>query len=141
MELGFRTYTGQKLSDVGSFTERFETYAMQRLLAENLFIYAFPSTYLIPFILEPVFACFVPLVLGIAIVGTHPELSLPQAEEWVAPIEIDLGRYADILLNMALGIGIFYFPGGYTHTLFLGMAFSHIYTYLLDKYRLLRTVP
>merc|ERR1719361_1580206 len=140
-ELGFRTYFGEKLTEIGSFTERFETYAMQRIMANNLYIYAWPSTFLIPFILEPIFTIWVPLVLGIAIVGSHPEMDRRSATEWVAAIDMDLGRYADLILNMILGVGMFYFPGGYTHGLFLALGFSHIYIYVLDRYRLLRTVP
>lgn len=48
---------------------------------------------------------------------------------------MDIGRYADILLNIILGILIFYFPGGYTWTLFLGMAASHVWIYLFDYYK------
>mmetsp|Transcript_14901 Transcript_14901/g.42783 ORF Transcript_14901/g.42783 Transcript_14901/m.42783 type:complete len:981 (+) Transcript_14901:87-3029(+) len=141
MELGFRTYYGTKLKEVGTFSERFETYAMQRTLAENSFGYAFPSTFLVPFLLEPIFTIFVPLKLGIWIVRSHPEIQGRDAENLVASIPMDMGRYADILLNVLLGILIFYFPGGYTHWLFLGMAVSHSYVYFFDHCRVLRTVP
>lgn len=56
-----------------------------------------------------------------------------------APME--MGRYADILLDVLLGILIFYFPGGYTHTLFFSLAASHCFIYLFDHYRVLRTIP
>ena len=39
-------------------------------------------------------------------------------DAWTA-FKFDLGRYADILLNVFLVILIFYFPGGYIGTLFL----------------------
>mmetsp|Transcript_73374 Transcript_73374/g.202517 ORF Transcript_73374/g.202517 Transcript_73374/m.202517 type:complete len:970 (-) Transcript_73374:70-2979(-) len=141
MELGFRTYYGQKLTEVPTFTERFETYAMQRSLAENTYAYAFPSTYLIPFLLEPIATILLPLLLGVWIVRSHPEIQGRDAEGLVASIPMDMGRYADILLNMVLGILIFYFPGGYTHTLFLAMAGSHAFIYFFDHCRVLRTVP
>lgn len=140
-ELGFRTYFGKKLSEIDTFTEKFETYAMQRSLAENTYRYAFPATYLIPFILEPVVTIYVPLVMGRALVGTHPEVRGRDAEGWVAAIPMDMGRYADVVLNMLLGVLIFYFPGGWTHTLFFGLAGSHVWIYLLDHGRLLRSVP
>jgi len=141
MELGFRTYHGLTLKEVPTFTERFETYAMQRTLAENTFGYAFPSTFLVPFLLEPFATVLVPLMLGVYIVGSHPEIRGREAEEWVAAIPIDLGRYADILLNMVLAILIFYFPGGYTHTLFIALGLSHVYIYAMDQYKVLRSVP
>jgi len=54
---------------------------------------------------------------------------------------MEMGRYADIILNLILAIVILFFPGGFTHTLFFGMAFSHIYIYMFDQYRVLRSVP
>mmetsp|Transcript_71950 Transcript_71950/g.142755 ORF Transcript_71950/g.142755 Transcript_71950/m.142755 type:complete len:956 (+) Transcript_71950:103-2970(+) len=140
-ELGFRTYFGKKLSEIDSFTEKFETYAMQRNLAENTYRYAFPATYLIPFLIEPVVTIYVPLVLGSAIVGSHPEVGGRDAEGWVAAIPMDMGRYADIVLNMLLGVLIFYFPGGWTHSLFFALAGSHVFIYIVDHCRLLRSVP
>jgi len=141
MELGFRTYYGQKLTEVPTFTDRFETYAMQRSLAENTFAYAFPSTYLVPFLLEPLATILVPLLLGALVLRSHSEIGGRDAEGLVASIPMDMGRYADILLNMVLGILIFYFPGGYTHKLFLGLAGSHVFIYFFDHCRVLRTVP
>jgi len=141
MSLGFRTYAGEKLAEVNSFTERFEAYAMQRTLAENTFLYAWPSTFLVPFLLEPIFTIYVPLKLGVMIVRSHTAIQGRDAENLVASMPMDLGRYSDILLNVMLGILIFYFPGGYTHWLFLGMVGSHCYIYFMDHCRLLRTVP
>jgi len=140
-ELGFRTYFGKKLSEIETFTEKFETYAMQRSLAENTYRYAFPATYLIPFLLEPLATIYVPLVLGRALVGTHPEVRGRDAEGWVASIPMDMGRYADVVLNMLLGVIILYFPGGWTHYLFFGLAASHVWIYVFDHGRLLRSVP
>jgi len=139
--LGFRTYDGRLLSEVTTFTERFETYAMQRALAENTYVYAFPSTYLIPFLIEPIITVALPLQLSVWVVRSHPEMVRGYAESYLVAFEFDMGRYADILLNMFLGILIFYFPGGYTHTLFLGMVVSHMVIYSFDHWRLIRAVP
>eukprot|EP00928_Gymnodinium_smaydae_P077086 TRINITY_DN6024_c0_g1_i1.p1 TRINITY_DN6024_c0_g1~~TRINITY_DN6024_c0_g1_i1.p1 ORF type:complete len:992 (+),score=123.91 TRINITY_DN6024_c0_g1_i1:266-2977(+) len=139
--LNFRTYHGQRLEHVPMFPEGFETYAIQRNLAENLYAYAFPSTYLIPFLIEPIPTIVLPRLLGHIIVRTHKELRGRHAEDWLACAPMELGRYADLLLNMLLGIGIFYFPGGYTATLFVWMAISHIYIYVFDHYRVLRVIP
>merc|ERR550514_2267135 len=81
--LGFRTYHGEKLKDIDSFTEQFETYAMQRLLGENTYSYAFPSTFLIPFLIEPFITIYVPLKIGILIVRSHPEIAGGAAEEYL----------------------------------------------------------
>mmetsp|Transcript_18807 Transcript_18807/g.49554 ORF Transcript_18807/g.49554 Transcript_18807/m.49554 type:complete len:261 (-) Transcript_18807:73-855(-) len=114
---------------------------MQRALAENTYSYAFPSTFLIPFLIEPFPLVIAPLVLGKLIVRTHPEVQGRDAEEWVAMVPMEMGRYADLLLNMILGILIFYFPGGYTWILFLAMAASHCWIYAFDYLRVLRSIP
>merc|ERR1719350_1674987 len=82
-----------------------------------------------------------PLLLGKWIVGSHVGLQGRDAEEWLAMAPMEMGRYADLLLNVILGILIFYFPGGYTWMLFLGMAGSHCWIYLFDHCKVLRYVP
>merc|ERR1719276_120360 len=109
--LGFRTYHGTKLDDVTNPQEKFESYAMQRMLAENTFAYSFPSTFLIPFLLEPFITIYFPLKAGELLVRTHPMITGRTAEEWLMAFEMDMGRYADLLLNCLLGVIIFYFPG------------------------------
>eukprot|EP00929_Paragymnodinium_shiwhaense_P059982 TRINITY_DN299_c0_g1_i3.p1 TRINITY_DN299_c0_g1~~TRINITY_DN299_c0_g1_i3.p1 ORF type:complete len:956 (-),score=264.29 TRINITY_DN299_c0_g1_i3:261-3128(-) len=139
-ELGFRTYFGTRLSEVPIFPDAFETYAIQRSLAENTYMYAFPSTFLIPFLIEPIATIFAPLYLGKVLVRTH-KMKAADAEEWVASAPLELGRYSDLLLNVVLGILIFYFPGGYTSGLFVAMAISHVYIYCFDHWRILRAIP
>jgi len=139
--LGFRSYYGVKFQDVPTFTERFETYAMQRMLAENTKTYSFPATFLIPFLLEPFITVVVPYYLGKVMVRTHKEWVGRDAELFMAAWEFDMGRYGDLLLDMVLGILIFFFPGGYTLILFFGMAGSHSYIYMFDHAKVLCTIP
>jgi hypothetical protein len=139
--LGFRTYDGTKLEHIDTYTDQFETYAMQRTLGGNTYAYAFPSTFLIPFLIEPFVTVLVPYHLGKLIIRTHTEIKGTDAEAYIAALEFDLGRYADILLNVFLGILIFYFPGGYTWTLFYGMFISHIVIYLFDHWRVINVIP
>jgi len=139
--LEFRTYFGIPIEHVSSFTDRFESYAMQRLLADNAFSYLFPSTCLVPFLLEPIITIYVPLKLGAIIVRCHPEIKGQEADSWLLGPAMEMGRYADIILNLILAIVILFFPGGFTHTLFFGMAFSHVFIYFFDQFRVLRSVP
>jgi len=139
--LGFRTYHGTKLEDVTNPQEKFESYAMQRMLAENTFAYSFPSTFLIPFLLEPFITIYFPLKAGQLLVSRHPKIVGSQAESWLVAAPMEMGRYADLLLNVVLGILIFFFPGGYTHTLFYAMVFSHMIIYAFDHWRVLNTIP
>lgn len=137
--LGFRTVDGRKLEDVASFQESFETYAMQRMLAENLYDYTV-STFSVPFFIEPFITIIGPLWAGMWFVGAHDQIVGREAELWLSAPPMELGRYADILLNMILSILIFYFPGGFTHTLFIGMALSHVWIYILDHTRVLKSM-
>jgi len=139
--LDFRTYDGSRLADIDAFTDQFETYAMQRSLGGNTYAYAFPSTFLIPFLIEPFVTVVIPYQIGMLIIRTHREVHGNGAERQIAACDFDLGRYADILLNVFLGILIFYFPGGYTWTLFYGMFISHIVIYLFDHWRVLDVIP
>jgi hypothetical protein len=138
---GFRTYDGTRIEDVAHFTDQFETYGMQRLMAENAYRYAWPSTFLVPFVLEPIVTVLVPYQLGKLVIRTHHDIKGHTAEAYLAAFDFDLGRYADILLNVFLGILIFYFPGGYTWTLFYGMCVSHIVIYIFDHWRVLNVIP
>merc|ERR1719393_1151249 len=72
--LDFRTYHGERLSEIDTFTEQFETYAMQRSLAENTYRYAFPSTFLVPFLLEPFITIVFPYLVGKMIISKHREI-------------------------------------------------------------------
>jgi len=139
--LGFRTYHGQNLEEVGHYTAQFETYAMQRMLAENTFAYSFPATFLIPFLIEPFITIYFPLKAGEFLTRTHPMITGRAAEEWLMAFEMDMGRYADLLLNCLLAIIIFFFPGGYTYTLFYAMVFSHVIIYAFDHWRVIQTIP
>jgi len=139
--LDFRTYDGTRIAEIDSFTEQFETYAMQRSLAENTYRYAFPSTMLIPFLIEPVVTILVPYQIGKLIIRTHREVSGTCTEAYIAAFDFDMGRYADILLNVFLALLIFYFPGGYTWSLFYGMFISHIVIYIFDHWRVLNVIP
>jgi len=139
--MNFRTYFGVKIDDIPHFTEQFEAYSMQRILAQNAFDYAWPSTFLIPFILEPIVTVYLPYKVSLWFVRTHPEWTGRDAELWLATIPFDMGRYGDLQLNMLLGIMIFFFPSGYSLSLFLGMGFSHMYIYCFDHWKVLSAIP
>jgi len=137
----FRTYHGTRLAEIDTFTEQFETYAMQRSLGENTYRYAWPSTFFLCFVLEPFVTIVIPYQIGKAIIRSHKEINGVTAEAYLMAFEFDLGRYADILLNVFLGVVIFYFPGGYIWTLFFAMAFSHSFIYCFDHWRVLKVIP
>merc|ERR1719343_123286 len=139
--LGFRTYHGKHFREIDSFTEQFETYGMQRMLGENTFTYAFPSTMPIPFLIEPIVTIYLPLKLGVLIVRPHPDITGVAAEEWLAAAPMELGRYADCLLDVVLAVLVLYFPGGYTWKLYFALGFCHMFIYAFDHWKVLRNIP
>lgn len=141
VHLGFRTHDGIPLTKLPYFVQRFEAYAIQRAMGQNLYDYAFPSTFQLPFLGEPVMAVCGLLRLGILVVRSHPELSQRAAMVLLAAPDFEFGRYADTLVNVVLAVTMFFFPGGYTHWIFFMLAVSQAYIYLLDHYRVLRVVP
>lgn len=141
INLHFRSVDGRPLQEIPYFMEKFHTYAMQRMLGQNMYEYAQPATFLVPFVLEPIGTVYVLMRICVLVVRTHPELKPWVASSWLAPLELDLGRYADILVNVALAVLMLFFPGGYTHKIFFWLAVSSIWIYLYDHYRILRVVP
>mmetsp|Transcript_3500 Transcript_3500/g.7649 ORF Transcript_3500/g.7649 Transcript_3500/m.7649 type:complete len:271 (-) Transcript_3500:43-855(-) len=75
------------------------------------------------------------------IIRSHEEFKGPKAEGYLASTQMDLSRYADVLLNLMLVVLVFYFPGGYTIQMFVALAFSHIVIFAYDHYRVLRFIP
>ena len=73
---------------------------MQRLLANNLYAYAFPATFLIPFLIEPVATIYAPYKMMLAIVRTQPCMKGFMAERLLGSLVFDLSRYADLMLDV-----------------------------------------
>jgi len=138
--LEFRTYFGAFVDHIEGFQDRFEAYAMQRILGENAYMYAFPATFLVPFLFEPIITIWAPYKLGQIIVRCHPEIQGHDAERVLMCSQMDMGRYADIIVNLMLSTVILFFPGGYTHRLFFGMVISHVWIYVFDHVKVLRCI-
>ncbi|CAK9095756.1 unnamed protein product, partial [Durusdinium trenchii] len=138
--LRMKTYDGTLLENLQHFSDRFESYAMQRTLANNLYAYAFPATFLIPFLIEPVATIYAPYKMMLAIVRTQPSMKGFMAERLLGSLVFDLSRYADLMLDVMIAVLIFFFPGGFNIQMFVGLAGSHVYIYFFDHYRVLRSI-
>jgi hypothetical protein len=139
--LGVHTFDDRSLADLSVF-ELFVSYPMQRALGHQLFCYAFPSCFLLPFVLEPFFATYLPYHIACLVVRSDASFrgsSAEQALEYFCPM--DLSRYADILLNVCIAVTILLFPGGFVLQTFGMLCACHIFVYVYDHYRVLRTVP
>jgi hypothetical protein len=135
-------HSGQLLSELPSGREVFEAYPMQKALGYELFAFAFPPCFLLPFLLEPFLTIYLPYHLARLMIGTTPSIKERSAEKYLTIMtSMELARYADLILNMLLATLILFFPGGYTLWMFGAFVGSHIYILLLDHYRVLRCVP
>eukprot|EP00437_Effrenium_voratum_P043935 CAMPEP_0181464960 /NCGR_PEP_ID=MMETSP1110-20121109/35704_1 /TAXON_ID=174948 /ORGANISM="Symbiodinium sp., Strain CCMP421" /LENGTH=948 /DNA_ID=CAMNT_0023589715 /DNA_START=43 /DNA_END=2885 /DNA_ORIENTATION=- len=139
--MDFRTESGVLLADVDNFLEKFESYALQRSMGQQLFEYAWPCTFIVPFVAEPCAVIFLFSRLFMLLIRSHPELKVWECRNWLAAIDLELGRYADCLVNVYLAVLVFFFPGGYTHWIFLYFTAAHAYIYAYDHYKVLRVVP
>lgn len=139
--LNVYTYDGKHLNELTLF-DLFMSYPMQRALGHQLFWYAFPSCFLAPYILEPLFATHLPFHIAKLIVRSDPSFRGYHAEDalrfWCP---MDFSRYADILLNVCIAVTSFLFPGGFVLQTFGTLCLSHIYMYWYDHYRVLREIP
>jgi len=139
-----KTYDGHLLENIQTFAGRFESYAMQRLLANNLWAYAFPATFLIGFVAEPIATIYAPYKVACQIIGSQPSVGGFMAEQLmpalIAGTEYDLSRYADVLLNIMIAVLIFFFPGGFNIQMFGALGVCHIIIYVLDHYKVLRCI-
>jgi len=138
---GIHTHDGLRLSNVPDTIDIFQTYIIQKELGILMFWYAFPATFLLPFLVEPIFLYFLPYRFSSNLIRTHSQITRYEAESILTTPPMELGRYADILLNIILAVLIFFFPSGFTVPLFLLLVLSHIYVYWYDHYRVLRVIP
>lgn len=138
---GARMYDGQPISEAPTFVSLLMTYGMQREMGGNAQAYAWPSTFLIPFLIEPVAAVYLPYQLMVWLVRSHSDINTATSEAYLASMPFDLSRYADIHLNVILAVLILFFPGGYNLTMFFGLAISHVWIYAYDHVRVLRFSP
>jgi hypothetical protein len=59
------------LENIQTFAGRFESYAIQRLPANNLWAYAFPAAFLIGFVAEPIASIYASFKVACQIIGSQ----------------------------------------------------------------------
>lgn len=139
---GAHTADGHMLADLTGYQDIFEAYVMQKGVGERLFAYCFPATFLIPFVMEPIFAIILPFFVCKALLAHHPECRGREAEkslEFFVPF--DMSRYGDLLLNLMLCVLIVFFPPGTFLKMMMALVICHTGVYFYDQYRILRCVP
>jgi len=140
--LGVHTGEGELLASLTSLHDIVEAFSMQKSLGNQIWLYNYPASFLVPFIVEPLFAIGLFRHLMIVIVRAHGELSTRQCEQALTIfVPMDLGRYADVLVNAFLAVCALFCAPGYIQYNFGALCLCHIYIIVYDQYRVLRCVP
>jgi len=140
---GVSVSDGRELDEMDSVHEILETFPMQKTLASQVWLYSFPSTFLLPYLIEPFFVICVPYFLMKVMVRTCPLIVGRRAEVAMTAMfaSFDLGRYADMLVNMLLCVATLFLAQGYWLKTFAACTFSNLWIVCLDHWRCLRAVP
>jgi len=136
---GVRTADGSLLGDLPSVQMIFESYPMQKSIGNQLFRYCWPATFFLPFSGEPPGMIWLPWHIGRLMIRSHPHLRGAKAEKSLRLGVMEQGRYADLMFNAILVCCIPFIAPAYMLLTFGAMIFSHIYIYLFDHVRTLRS--
>jgi len=135
------TYGGKLVNELRSFQDVFASFPMQKALGVGLWQYCFPATFLGGYVAEA-FIVIVPYHFQRLILQSHAGVGGLRAERSMASWAVmDMGRYADVLVNLLLMALVFFVPGGYYLQTMVALIGSHLYIYLYDHYRILRITP
>lgn len=133
------TGDGRWLSELQSFQEILAAYPLQRVLGSFVFMYSFPSTFLVPYMAEGVLGTGLVDAVTLAMTRSYPDVHGRRAEQAFSCRRVpNLDRYADLILNASLAILSLFFAGGYTLWVLLTFVASHACIYAYDHWRFLR---
>eukprot|EP00929_Paragymnodinium_shiwhaense_P097650 TRINITY_DN59284_c0_g2_i1.p1 TRINITY_DN59284_c0_g2~~TRINITY_DN59284_c0_g2_i1.p1 ORF type:complete len:1020 (-),score=198.58 TRINITY_DN59284_c0_g2_i1:2-3061(-) len=135
---GVRDDNGRLLSDMTTFEEVMTSFPMQKFAGKKLYQYNIYGCFLVPFILEPIFTILLPSHLAVLYVRSRPVPFRAAVEMFSVPM--DLGRYADFLMNMSLAAAALMFSSGWVLANFIGLLASFVFCYMLDRHRVLNYI-
>ena len=132
---GIRTSDGVLISKLDTLEKIIESYPLQKFLGTALFLNNI-SCFLLPFLFES--ATFLaPRFAGILGVRTR-KIRFKEAVGLLKPERMDLGRYADLLLNFTLMITCFFFSSGWVLYSSALLVVGNAYVYVYDRWRSVR---
>merc|ERR1740121_3166776 len=138
--VGAHTASGKLLSELDGAQQIFESYPMQKSLGNLLFVYCWPSTFFIPFLLEPLIVAWLPKHIGSLLVRSDPKMGGIKAAKCLGLAVMEQGRYADLLFNVGCLACVPFIAPAYLHWTLLALIFSHTYIYMYDHVKVLRWV-
>eukprot|EP00971_Amphidinium_carterae_P305898 6078997-Amphidinium_carterae.1 len=136
-----RAFDGTLISRVQAFPDAYtHTYVLPREVG-NQFVYYALGTFPIPALVEPWVTIYIPYQIMTLVVRSHTTINRERAEKFMGAFQMDLSRYADLLLNLILMSLAFFLPSGFIFSLLLLLIASHVCIYVFDHWRVLRSVP
>merc|ERR1712137_905669 len=130
---------GTKLADLTDVYAIFNFYPMQITLSNTLYSYSFPSTFLVPFVMEAFMVGLVFHSIMFQIVGRH-KVPRSEAENCLNPFPMDLSRYADLVVNVILVTLSLVLSTGLILQTLIGFMIGSAFIYFYDHWRVLRNV-
>jgi len=112
--------------------------SLQHAIFDQLIIYLWPCTLLLPFLLEPIVLNVAPYFLAKWLVRSRPACSKMDAEECLVSPPFDLNRYGDNLINVFMVVMFFLLTGVSIWWIFFVLTISLWAVYVWDCYRFKR---
>jgi len=139
---GVSTADGRKLSELTSFQDIMNSYPMQKQLGAMFYAYSCPGLFLLPYVLEGLFAIGLMGELSRLIVRSRPEMRGRKAEVAMNYfLEMNLCRYGDLVFSTSFSCFVVFVAPGFTHRTFLWAFAGNCYVFAYDQYRILRHTP
>jgi hypothetical protein len=130
-----RDEDGGLVSEMGTWEDVMESFPMQVAIGKELFNYNVFGCFLVPFFAEPIATIGAPYFLGSLYIKKFPVSFKDAVQGFLTPMPMDLGRYADHLMNHMLAIMSLFVASGHVLKTFMGLFASFQFCYWYDRIR------
>lgn len=132
-----RNDEGVLLNDLHSWEAVLESYPLQKFGGEMLCTYNVWGCFILPFVIEPLVAVYLPYHLGSLVVRSRA-VPYRDAVALLACGPPDLSRYADVVMNATLMVLTLFLASGYVWMSMLALLVGLGLVYAYDRARALR---
>eukprot|EP00929_Paragymnodinium_shiwhaense_P077707 TRINITY_DN40058_c0_g1_i1.p1 TRINITY_DN40058_c0_g1~~TRINITY_DN40058_c0_g1_i1.p1 ORF type:complete len:1487 (+),score=398.32 TRINITY_DN40058_c0_g1_i1:159-4619(+) len=126
---------GTPIREYADIEKVLSSFPMQKFGGIEMFAFNVLGCFIAPFLAEPFGTIYLPKHLGTLFVGSRPVKYKDAVQIFLAPAPMDLGRYADHLINFALTVMTFFVASGWVIFSLLGFALSVGFCYVYDRAR------
>merc|ERR550514_1711306 len=117
---GVRTAEGVLLEELPSLEAVLQSFPMQKFCGDALFTYNVYGCFLVPFLAEAAGTILLPYHIGVILVRSKP-IPFRRAIDLLGPTPMDLGRYADLVMNASLTCAAFFTASGFVLPTLVGL--------------------